>query len=171
MMIQGRVEVSPDWLIAPSSLNLWLARAFSVKLVTHRRQGSTDVTITLCAPKQITLLQSEGSRLTRVATLSLHIVPADTLTRLSITLTDRVNGSSPIAFTIDAAVFVMIFQIPEQVFALITNPARHSLLAFAQFTRRDGGTSFEVLRNTGRVTITLLTSGVVVESFSALVTL
>lgn len=86
------------------------------------------------------------------------------------TMGHRVDRPGAIARTLFTAVLV-ILQIPVQVFALITNPAGHTILALAQLARRHRGAAFEGDRNTSRITITLLTGWIIVKSFTTLVTL
>lgn len=58
-------------------------------------------------------------------------------------------------------------QIPKQRHALIANTAANTLLALTQFSNRYGTTASEFIDDTSRITVTVFTTGEIVETLFA----
>lgn len=92
-----------------------------------------------------------------------------TLTRLGVTGVESANGTVGPAITDFTTVGIGNIQIPIQRHALVTNATSRTSLALTQLAYGHRSTTSELVNNTGRITVAILTTGEVIETFLACV--
>lgn len=169
VLVQGGIVVRGQRIVARPSRHSGMATTLPRSFIAHRTERSTNVTAAVLAPEQAAAEQIEGAVLAFAARSAAHGRLAGALAGLRVARVQGAHRTVHKALALLAAVRIRYIQVPIQRLALVTNATGHPVLALAQFAHGHRSTSSKPRNNAGRIAITLLADGIIVEALFALV--